>query len=350
MRFDWHRQIRFPIWLLVFSIFLAVCICANGQSTASATGLSQPKLAVVPGALKNSDVPRSLKNPSELDSDSIISPDDILDVYVMDVAELSRQYRVSPSGTVGLPLLASAIPAAGMTPSQFSDALGKQLHDNGLVMAPHIVVTIVSSRLKSVAITGSVKMPQIYPVFGRTTLLDVLSQAQGLTDDASNVAMISRGKLGEQATGQTIQTVNLKNLLQTASAAANVEVYPGDRVTVPRAGIVYVVGAVNKPGGFVIKETDDGMTVLQALAMAEDAKSTAVRNNSMIIRADSSAPDGHKQIPVNLNLILAGKASDPMLHADDILFVPDSTAKKAFRRGIEAALQTATMLAIYARP
>jgi polysaccharide export outer membrane protein len=84
--------------------------------------------------------------------------------------------------------------------------------------------------------------------------------------------------------------------------------------------------------------------------MAEDAKSTAVRNKAMIIRADSSAPDGRKQIPVNLNLILAAKASDPMLRADDILFVPDSTAKKAFRRGLEAALQTATYLAIYAHP
>jgi len=341
MRFRWHGQIRFSLCLLVLNISLALCNGANAQSTSTAIGSSKAQ---------STDVPTALKNPSELDSDSIISPDDVLEVYVMDVAELSRQYRVSPSGTVELPLLPTPLPAAGMTLNHFSDALGKQLHDKGLVMDPHIVVTIVSSRLKSVAITGAVKMPQIYPIFGRTTLLDVLSQAQGLSDDAGNVAMISRGKLGEQATGQTIQTVNLKKLLQTASSTDNVEMYPGDRVTVPRAGIVYVVGAVNKPGGFPIKEADDGMTVLQALAMAEDAKSTAVRNKSMIIRADSSAPGGHKQIPLNLNLILAAKEADPLLRADDILFVPDSTAKKAFRRGAEAALQAATYLAIYARP
>src|ERR1019366_7109947 len=111
--------------------------------------------------------------------DSIISPDDVLEVYVMDVPELSRQYRVSPSGTVDLPLLPNSVPAAGLTPSQLSDAVAKQLRNRGLVTNPHIVITIVSSRVKAVSITGAVKMPQIYPVFGRTTLLDVLSQSQG---------------------------------------------------------------------------------------------------------------------------------------------------------------------------
>jgi protein involved in polysaccharide export with SLBB domain len=92
------------------------------------------------------------------------------------------------------------------------------------------------------------------------------------------------------------------------------------------------------------------MTVLQALAMAEDVKGTAMRDKSMIIRPDPSASDGQKMMPINLNMILAGKAKDTLLRPDDVLFVPDSTAKKAFRRGAEAALQAATYLAIYARP
>ncbi len=283
------------------------------------------------------------------DSDSIITPDDVLDIYVMDVPELSRQYRVAPSGTVALPLLSDALKAGGLTTSEFSDALAKDLHDSGLVTAPHIVVTIVSSRLKSVAITGAVKMPQIYPVLGKTTLLDVLSQAQGLADDAGNIAIVSRGKQGENVTGETTQSVDLKKLLDTGSVQYNLAVFPGDRITVPRAGIVYVVGAVNKPGGFMIKSDDSGMTVLQALAMAEDSKSTAIRSKSVIIRPDHDAPDGHKQIPCDLNLILAAKAPDQKLLPNDILFVPDSAAKKAFARGLEAALQAATGIAIYGR-
>ena len=270
--------------------------------------------------------------------------------YVMDVPELSRQYRVSPSGTVALPLLPDQVKASGLTPSEFSDALAKQLHDSGLVTDPHIVVTIISSRLKSVAITGAVKMPRrSIRCSSKTTLLDMLSQAQGLNDDAGNTAIVSRGKLGESVTGQTTQSVDLKKLLDTGSVQYNLAIFPGDRITIPRAGIVYVVGAVNKPGGFVIKGDDNGMTVLQALAMAEDSKGTAQRQKSVIIRPDKNSPDGRQQIPCNLNLILANKAPDQKLYPNDILFVPDSAAKKAFARGLEAALQTATGLAVYGR-
>jgi len=194
-------------------------------------------------------------------------------------------------------------------------------------------------------------MPQIYPVFARTTLLDVLSQAQGLSDDASNVAVVSRGEIGAGATtpAERVQTVNLKRLLESGDPAYNIDIYPGDRVTVPHAGVVYVVGAVHKPGGFVIRAPDNGMTVIQAIAMAEDAKSTAIRSKAMIIRADSSQPDGHRRVPLDLDSILAGKQPDMLLLADDILFVPDSAAKRAFQRSMEAAVQVATGLAIYGR-
>jgi polysaccharide export outer membrane protein len=335
-------QIRFCLWSTAIVASVVLCVAASGQSGTA---------ALVASTSKVSGVPTGLRDFRNSDTDSVISPDDVLDVYVMDVAELSRQYRVSPTGKVILPLLPNPLDAAGMTPAEFSDALAQQLRTNGLVMAPHIVVTIVSSRLKSVSITGAVKMPQIYPVLGRTTLLDVLSQAQGLSDDASNVAVISRGDLGAQATNaaERVQTVNLKKLLETGDAKYNVDIYPGDRVTVPHAGVVYVVGAVHKPGGFVIRAPDNGMTVLQAIAMAEDAKSTAVRDKAMIIRPDANQPNGHKQVPLNLNLILAGKEPDTLLLADDILFVPDSTSKRAFQRGMEAVLQVATGLAIYGR-
>ncbi len=264
----------------------------------------------------------------------------------MDVPELSRQYRVSPSGNVDLPLLQNPVTAAGLTPSQLSDVLAQRLRDEGLVTNPHIVVTIISSRLKSVAITGAVKMPQIYPVFGKTTLLDLLSQAQGLADDASNLGVVSRGNIGATATGQTTQTVDLKKLLQNASPTENIEIYPGDRVTVPHAGIVYVVGAVNKPGGYVMKASN-GMTVLQALAMAEDAKLNSVKSKAVIIRPDPKAPEGHEQVPVNLNLVLQGKQPDLVMLADDILYIPESAAKRAFRNVGQAALQAATLAVVY---
>jgi polysaccharide export outer membrane protein len=126
------------------------------------------------------------------------------------------------------------------------------------------------------------------------------------------------------------------------------DLYPGDRVTVPHAGIVYVVGAVNRPGGFPIK-TSDGMTVLQALAMAEDAKTTAIKSKALIIRPNPKAPEGHDQIPVNLSMVLKGQERDKLMLADDILYVPDSASKRALQKGAEAALSVATGLAIYGR-
>ena len=336
------RHIRFTLYSTVVAIVMLLPVGSNGQF--SDLVLDQPKSEV------NHELSGSKSSPT-LGNDSVISPDDVLDVYVMDVAELSRQYRVSPTGKVVLPLLPSPVDAAGLTLTEFSNSLSKQLRDNGLVSAPHIVATISTSRVKSVSITGAVKMPQIYPVFARTTLLDVLSQAQGLSDDASNVAVVSRGEIGAGATtpAERVQTVNLKRLLESGDPAYNIDIYPGDRVTVPHAGVVYVVGAVHKPGGFVIRAPDNGMTVIQAIAMAEDAKSTAIRSKAMIIRADSSQPDGHRRVPLDLDSILAGKQPDMLLLADDILFVPDSAAKRAFQRSMEAAVQVATGLAIYGR-
>jgi polysaccharide export outer membrane protein len=334
-----YSQLRFPIWLLLAAIL--VLGVANAQ-----TRISGP-LPIVPPSLEASRPSgNSLPGPN---SDSIISPDDVLDIYILDVPELSRQYRVSPSGTVQMPLLAHALPAAGMKLTAFSDAVAQALRESEVVSNPHITVSISSSRMNSVAIMGSVKMPQIYPVFGRTTLLDVLSQAQGLTDDASRIAVISRGELGAQTVKATekIETVDLTKLLESGNPADNVDIYPGDRVTVPRAGIVYVTGAVTKPGGFVIKSTGEGMTVLQALALAENVKSTAIRSKAVVIRADPSAPNGRRQIPMDLKKILAGKMEDPVLQGNDILFVPDSTGKKAFSRSIDAAVAVTTGIIIY---
>ena len=150
----------------------------------------------------------------------------------------------------------------------------------------------------------------------------------------------------EQVQSGTV-TIDLKRLFESGDPRLNVPIFPGDRITVPRAGIVYVVGAVNKPGGFTMKASTHGMTVLQALALAEDPKTTAKQNQTVIIRNDPHAPEGRKQIPVDLKSILQGKTPDPVLQAEDILFIPDSSGKRAFNRGIESVVQAATGVAIY---
>jgi polysaccharide export outer membrane protein len=309
---------------------------------------------------QSSPAPSSPTATATIPDDYLIGEDDVLNVYVVDVPEFSRQYRVSSGGTVTVPMLPQPIPAAGLTLMQFSDRMGQELKASGLVSSPHVSASVDQSRLHAVAITGAVKRPQVYPLFTRTTLLDMISQAEGLADDAGEVAIIQRGAIANHAMesdskqnsnsaqplSQTV-SVDLKQLLDGRSANANVAIYPGDRITVPRAGVVYVVGAVNKPGGFTMKANSHGMTVLQAIALAENTTNTAIRNQSVIIRNDATAPDGHKQIPVDLKKLLQGKGPDPTLQAEDVLFIPDSSGKRALHRTVDSILQVTTGVAIY---
>jgi polysaccharide export outer membrane protein len=224
-----------------------------------------------------------------------------------------------------------------------------------------VTVAIKESRVHAVTIAGAVKRPQIYPVFGKTTLLDVLSQAEGLADDAGSLAIVTRGVIamqilnsppacggaGKPASCDSTFTVDLTRLTQTGDPLLNVDLYPGDRVTVQRAGIIYVVGAVNRPGGFPLKTGQENMTVIQAVALAEDLKPTAAGKNAMIIRKDPLKGNDREEIAVNLTKVLAGRESDARLQANDILFVPDSTGKRALHRGAEAAITAATWGLIY---
>lgn len=292
----------------------------------------------------------------------VISPDDLLDISVFDVPEISRQYRVSPSGSIAFALIPDPITAAGLTPVQLSRVICENLRSAGTISNPRVTVEVKESRIHSVAVMGAVKRPQLYPVYGPTTLLDVISQAEGLAENAGNTVTITRGEVGLRAlklergsepearnpvAGAVV--VDLKPLLEIGDAQSNLNIYPGDRITVQRAGIVYLVGAVNRPGGFPLKDDREEMTVLKALALGQDLKPTAVPSKAVIIRKDPPRSGGWQEIPVNLRQVLAGHTSDRPLRNNDILFVPDSASKKLIARGAEAIVQIATGLIIWRR-
>jgi polysaccharide export outer membrane protein len=292
--------------------------------------------------------------------DYVISPDDLLDIFIVDVPELSRQYRISTSGQLNFPLIPKPIDAAGNTLEALSQRLRDLLQQSGTLTDPRIIINVKESRLHSIAITGAVKKPQIYEVMGPTRILDLLSFAGGLADNAGPVVRITRSSScgqSESANGQNsspdtsathgVTTLNLRALLSAPDAKLNVNVCPGDWVTVPPADVIYVVGAVNKSGGFQLTTEHDKLSVMQAIALAEYLKPSARRNDALIIRRNLSAPSGRMEIAVNLRRIFAGKSPDVPLQPDDILFVPESAGKKILTRGAEAAIQVATGVAIY---
>jgi len=337
-------------FVAVCALVLACCPLLAAQTSAATVHPSEVVSGPAPPAISSLALP-----------DYIISPDDVLMISVYDAPDISGEYRVSPTGQIELPLLSAPIVAAGRTPAQLSELISEKYRKSEIFSHPRVTVAAKESRVHAVTIAGAVKSPQIYPVFGKTTLLDVLSQAGGLADDAGNLAIVTRGAYAMHAIKQpgacesaskpvscdSTFSVDLNRLTETGDPFLNVDLYSGDRVTVQRAGIIYIVGAVNRPGGFPLKTGQQDMTVIQAVALAEDLKSTAARKKAVIIRKSPTAINGREEIAVNLSKVLEGHEFDTRLQADDILFVPESAGLKALHRGTEAAVTAATYGIIY---
>lgn len=299
-----------------------------------------------------------------------IGGEDLLEISVFEAPELNRTVRVAASGEVSLPLLGT-VQATGLTLRELEVVL-QELLRRSYMKEPHVAVFVREMQSHPVSVFGAVKKPGVFQIRGPKTLLEVLSMAEGLADDAGDtVIVMRRAGLPEAAdpppaqsaatripqnnsskdvtdagTGKTVE-IDLKNLLQSGDPHHNVLIYPGDVVKVRRAGVVYVVGEVKKPGGFVLK-TNENVSVLQALALAEGLTRTSAKSRAHIIRTDE-ATGARSEIPLNLDKILSGKAADPLLKPKDIVFVPNSTGRTAFYRGAEAAIGIGTGLIIYRR-
>jgi polysaccharide biosynthesis/export protein len=292
---------------------------------------------------------------------------DVLRISVFDVPELSGDFTVDPNGSVSLPLVSRPIYTRGLTPAALSRAVSQELRAEGLVSRPEVTIEVKKSRLHAVVIGGAVKKPQVYPLFDHIALLDLLAEAGGLSSDAGDAVVVTRGQSqngfepgvrdGDQGFSgppcvrrpPVRLSISLKRLLENRDPNLNLDLYPGDTVTVERAGVVYVVGAVHRAGGFPLTSGNEQMTVLKAIALAEGLTSTAIRKRSLIIRQDPNQPRERHEVALNLSRIFAGKSPDPLLRANDILFVPDSTSQKAVRRAAEAAVEITTGVIIFRR-
>jgi polysaccharide export outer membrane protein len=286
-----------------------------------------------------------------------IGPEDLLEVTVFEAPDLDRTVRVSAEGGISLPLL-GAIHAAGLTSRQL-EAVLEELLRRSYMKDPHVGVFVKAIRSHPVSVFGAVEEPGVYQIRGAKTLVEVLSMAQGLASDAGDTVIVMRsgGALPPDTAGAstggsasapagTIR-IPLEGLLDSGNPRDNVLVYPGDVVKVTRAGIVYVVGEVRKPGGFTLK-TNENISVLQALALAEGLTRTSAAKRALIIRT-SKTSGKREEIAINLDKILKGRAPDPLLRARDIVFVPNSTGRAALYRGAEAALSIAGGVIVYRR-
>ena len=354
--------------------------------------------------------------------DYMIGRGDVVGVEVFDIPELSRELRVSQTGTIGIPLVPVRLYVAGLTELQAQQKIAEVLEANGLVSDPQVMVTVKEKKSNTITIVGAVAHPLVYQADRPVTLVQALAEAGGIAPDAGDTVIVTRTETGKTASSNSNEppeigvedpipagnpgaaaaqpvpadatsskspssnpqnsfpsaekatanagvdtaaspppisandiappmpaantiTVNLSELLERGNAQNNIALEGGDIVTVPHAGIVYALGAVQKPGGFVSANDRAQLSTLKVLALAGGLTSVAKRDQAVIIRKDSLG--NQQSIPVDLAKIIQRKSEDVRLMPSDILYIPDNKAKAALVRAAEIGITIGSALTIY---
>lgn len=264
-----------------------------------------------------------------------IGPGDLLDLSVFNVPQLILKVRVDSNGIVSLPLVGD-IKLAGMTVREAQLAIAGKLIERQMVKNPQVSIFIEEAATQGITVYGQVNAPGIYPLMGPHKLYDAISAAGGFTAQAGHVVTILHARLQDRE-----EVIDLSG--GGPPDRNNVPIYPGDTVIVSKAGVVYVLGEVNKPGGFLM-EDNTSMSLLKAVALAGGSTKIASLKHVIIIRKSSGTT---VETEVSLERIYHAKATDVPLKAEDIVFVPLSNVKNYGAMGLQGAIQAA-VYTIYA--
>ncbi len=322
------------LYKFVLSVLLAACILAHAQQAPVTEPAGHTSVQPAAGTIPNDPATGTQSR----QADMVIGAGDLLQIGVYGAQDFdNKEVRVSQTGDISLPLVGT-LKIAGLTVGQAQQLIARRFAEGEYFNNPQVWVFVKEYATQGISVLGEVQKPGIYPLLGHHTLFDAISMAGGTTQKAGSVASITHRNRPAQP-----ETVNI-SYGPGATISGSVAVYPGDTVVVSRAGIVYVVGDVRLPSGIVLENSK--LTVLQAVAMAQGVNPTASLDSAKLIRNTNGR---REEISIPLKKILAAKAPDTPLQADDILFIPSSATKSATRRGFETALQLATGVVIYRR-
>ncbi len=285
-----------------------------------------------PSSVNTNPLPAT--TPSADQSHYVISPGDMLDISVYGAPDLSQKSAVNGAGDIYMPLI-NDVHVAGMHAEEAQAAVERAYFKKGIIKQPHVGV-VISSYSSGVVLIGEVGRPGIYPIVGSGKLFDILAEAGGTTPSAGQ--MISITHQGST----TSQTVFLASD-PSKTIEANVPLQQGDTIIVAKAGVIYVVGEVHGPSGFLMDEKDQ-YTVMKAVAMAHGLTKFAKPSKVRIVRR---TPGGQEEIPVPLDKILVSQAPDIPMQSNDILFIPSSKAKQFAASTAQVAVALATGVAFY---
>ena len=328
--------------------------------------------------------------------DYVIGSGDLLALQVFDVQELSREVRVSQTGTIAIPLVPVRLHVSGLTEMQAQIKIAEVLEANGLVSHPDVSVAVKERKSKPITIVGAVPHPMVYQADRQVTLVEILAEAGGISSDAGDTVIVTRlesdplvdseppaigsGDGAPSANSGSVPntsaprsaaansssnasakgseapepvppplantiTVNLSRIFETGDTSSNIVLQPGDVVTVPHAGIVYALGAVNRPGGFVIANDRGQLTTLKLLSLAGGLDRAAKSGHAVIVRHDDNGQQ--HQVDVDLSKVLKFQAEDVRLQPSDILYVPRSVAKQTLIKTAELSTAIGSAVVIY---
>ena len=284
----------------------------------------------------------------------ILAPGDQFTLHVDDLEDISdKPVRVDPEGYVDLPL-AGRMQASGLSLDEFKTRLSARLVK--YINTPQIAMNLVESGNQPVSVIGQVSNPGVHQISGERRLLDVISVSGGLKPDAGPKLILTReprwgaieaGNVKvDPITGYSTATFSLDSLMSSKNPVDNIQIEPNDVISIPRADLVYVVGDVRRAGGFPLS-THETIPVLQALTLAEGLGPDHSAKHAHILRPAIGGDGEAQDIPVDMEKILAGKAPDVPMFANDILFIPHSGVKVTTRRALEAAIGVTTGLLVY---
>lgn len=292
---------------------------------------SGPEVAAPAGAPPGTAQPRSAIA-------AAISAGDLLEVSEARTPDLRTSVRVSAAGSVTLPL-AGEVRVAGMDELAAAHAIESALIGRGMLLHPQVTVLVTVYAAQDVTVLGEVTRPGVYSYAVHHRLLDLISAASGLSSNAGRLVFITHRDEAKSA-----QAVVLDPLATDAGGEHNPELIAGDTIQVSRAGLVFVVGDVIRPGGFPVDQVQT-TTVVQALSLAWGPSQNASLTKAVLIREQ---PGGRTITSLNLKRMLRGQDPDVPIRDRDILFVPDSTAKNLWNRTMESVIQSAAGVSIYA--
>jgi polysaccharide biosynthesis/export protein len=332
------RHNHFRAMLLVASLIVFCAIKAASQTdlqqkiiSAGALNSSRPKAdmatAMRPGGL--AAIPEDFAGLK-------LAPGFLLSVNVLSDPDFDGAYRVDQRGEIAIPILGS-LHVAGATASEARAQIAAKLSSGEILKDPQVNLQILEYAVPEVTISGEVATPGKYPLLAPHALSDVLALAGGTTLLAASDVDVARS---------SPETSVVAHYARGGDPARNndVVVYPGDSINVRRAGVAYVLGAVTRPGGYVMQE-QGSLNVLQAVSLANGTTYVASLGNVFVLRRN---PDGSEaRLAIPYNKIAEGKAANFQLRASDVLYIP-TNGTKAFLQNTQSIVAAAASASIYA--